>query len=250
MDASGIEGGAAVQHRGTYGYDNSYILDSSEARKDRFVPVVVLDAQDAKTPALVRELVKSRGLAGVRLTGTRADAGGFPWMDSTAAAATWVVANEFGLVVNLMSVPPGKSPEAIADYIRLAQKYPNARLVLDHVAWPNAESGPDYGIDATHRELAKQRNIYYKFTTINLDLLREGKVSEPDMLKRVVDVYDADHVMWGSDIGNSAGAYPEMVARIVAAASKLTVAEKRKVLHDTGKAVFVRGGVSAVRKAA
>lgn len=250
MDASGVAGAAAVQHRGTYGYDNSYILDSVDRHPDRFVPVVVLDAQDAKTPAQVREYVKTHGLAGVRLTGMRAADGTFPWIDSEAAQATWAAANELGLVVDLMSTPPGTQPEVIADYSKLAQKYPNVRLVLDHVAWPAAEGAPDYGIDAGHRELARHRNVYYKFTTINLDMLRDARVSEPDMLRHVVDVYGADHVLWGSDIGNSAGAYGEMVQRIVAATGKLNDAERRQVLHDTGKGVFARGGRLATRRAA
>lgn len=250
MDENGVEGGAAVQHRGTYGYDNSYILDSADRFKDRFVPVAVLDAQDAKTPGMVRELVKTRGLAGVRITGMRAEGGGFPWLSSDSALATWTAVDETGLVMDIMTSPPGKSPEAIAEYIKLAQKFPNARLVLDHVAWPNAEGAPEYGIDATHRELAKYKNIYYKFTTINLDMLNEGKVSAAEMLRRIVDVYGADRIMWGSDIGNSAGLYGEMVERIVAVSVKLSDAEKRKVLHDTGKAVFARGGLRAGKKAA
>ncbi|MGC3982345.1 MAG: amidohydrolase family protein [Steroidobacteraceae bacterium] len=238
----GVEAGAAVQKRGTYGYDNSYILDSADQNKTRLAPVVVLDAQDVKTPAYLREIIKSHGVAGVRLTGNPADDGSFPWLNSEQALKTWQVANDAGLVVDLMNVPPGKSPAIITEYIKLAQRFPKVRMVLDHVAWPDVKGAPDYGIDAIHQALAKQKNIYYKFTTINIDLLDEGKIAPAEFLRRVVDVYGADHVMWGSDIGNSAGTYDQMISRAVAASAKLTDAEKRKVFHDTGKSVFVRGG--------
>jgi predicted TIM-barrel fold metal-dependent hydrolase len=242
MDLSGVAGGAAVQHRGTYGYDNRYILDSTDQYRARLVPVVVLNAEDPQTPAMVRQLVREHGLAGVRLTGMRGADGGFPWFDSAAARDTWAAVNEAGLVMDLMTVPPGPAPEALAEYARLAQRYPQARLVLDHCAWPNAEGAPEFGIDAAHRELARHRNIYYKFTTVNLEALRLARVPAGEALRHLVAVYGADHLMWGSDIGNSAGLYGEMVARIVAASALLRAAERRQLLHDTGQAVLVRGG--------
>ncbi|HTP38816.1 MAG TPA: amidohydrolase family protein [Steroidobacteraceae bacterium] len=242
MDANGVAGGAAVQHRGSYGFDNRYILDSADAHRDRLVPVCVLDAESADTPAQIRAYVQQHGLAGVRLTGMRAEGGGFPWLSSTAAQATWAVANEFGLVLDLMTSPPGEMTDAIDEYLRLAKRFPKVRLVLDHVAWPRAEGAPDFGIDAAIRSLAAQRNIYYKFTTINLDTLSAAGIAAPPMLRHVVDVFGADHVLWGSDIGNTPGPYSSMVERIHAAASGLTAAQRRAVLHDTGKRVYARGG--------
>lgn len=244
MAENGVAGGAAVQHRATYGFDNSYILDSTDRHPDRLVPVTVLNAEDAATPELVRSLVKQHGLAGVRLTGMRAADGTFPWLDSNQALKTWEVINELGLVMDLMTVPPGNSPLAIAELLRLAPRFPQARLVLDHVAWPDTQGAPDFGIDPPHRELAAHTNIYYKFSTINIDLLAAAQVPAADMLRHVVDIYGADHVLWGSDIGNSAGTYAEMVHKMVASAARLTSGEQQQVLRDTGKAVYVRGGTS------
>jgi predicted TIM-barrel fold metal-dependent hydrolase len=245
MDENGVAGGAAVQHRATYGYDNRYILDSTDLHPDRLVPVTVLDAEDPATPDKVRGLAANHGLAGVRLTGMRAADGSFPWLDSNPALQTWAVINELGLVMDLMTTPPGNSPPAIAALLKLAPRFPNARLVLDHIAWPDARGAPDFGLDGPHQELASHSNIYYKFSTINIDLLAAAQVSATEMLRHVVAIYGADHVLWGSDIGNSAGTYAEMVRKVVSAASKLTAAEQQQVLHDTGKAVYVRGGVMA-----
>lgn len=245
MDQNGVAGAAAVQHRATYGYDNSYILDSTDLHPDRLVPVTVLNAEDPATPDKVHSLVASHGLAGVRLTGMRAADGTFPWLDSSHALQTWAAINELGLVMDLMTTPPGNSPLAIAELLKLAPRFPNARLVLDHVAWPDAQGAPDFGLDGPHREFAAHKNIYYKFSTINIDLLAAAQVPASDMLRHVVDVYGADHVLWGSDIGNSAGTYAEMVHKMVAAAAKLNATEQQQVLHDTGKAVYVRGGIRA-----
>jgi len=245
MNENGVAGAAAVQHRGTYGYDNRYILNSADQHPDRLAPVAVLNAEDPQTPALIDEWVRSHGLAGVRITGMRGADGSFSWLNSPQALMTWAAVDNHGLVMDLMTSPPGNSPDAIAAISELAQQYKRARLVLDHVAWPDAVGAPDFGLDAPHLKLAGHRNIYYKFSTINLDFLRTAQVPAEDMLRHVVDVYGADHVLWGSDIGNSAGPYRDMVSRMMAATVRLKETEKRQVLHDTGAAVYRRGGVSA-----
>ena len=63
------------------------------------------------------------------------------------------------------------------------------------------------------------------------------------MLRRAVDLYGAGHLMWGSDIGTSSGTYKEMVQRFLDSAALLNAAEKQAVFHDTGRRVFVKGGV-------
>jgi len=242
MDEAGVIGAAAIQKRGTYGLDNSYILDSSVRYKDKFMPVVILDPMDENTPGLLRGMIQKNGLAGIRLTGQAASDGSFPWLTSAQALKTWAVAEEAGLVMDLMLFETNNLSDIVAMLINLANSHPNVRIVLDHAMYPALEGAPDYGLNKDFRSLAKVKNIYYKFTTINLDLLREADLSSADFVRHLVDVYGADHVLWGSDIGNSAGTYKEIVDRIVASTSKLTDVEKRAVLHDTGAKVFIRSG--------
>ncbi|MFT3790951.1 MAG: amidohydrolase family protein [Rudaea sp.] len=242
MDANDVAGAATVQHRLSYGFDNRYILDSADAHRNRLVPVCVLDAEDPGTPARIDAYVRDHGLAGIRLTGPQAGDGAFPWLSSRQALATWAAANKHGLCIDVMTVPPGRNPAAIAEFSHLARQFPNVRLVLNHIGWLANEGAPDFGLSAEQVALKAQKNIYYKFSTINIDLLREAKLSPADTLRHVVDVYDAGHVLWGSDIGNSVGPYSRLVDAIVAASVKLTSAEKRAVLHDTGKHVYARGG--------
>ena len=242
MDQNGVAGGAAVQHRGTYGVDNRYLLDCTDQYRTRLVPVPVLDAEDPTTPDTVRQMIVQHGLAGVRLTGIRSSDGSFPWLSSPAAQRTWAVVNESALAMDLMTLPPGSLPAALGEYVRLAQQYPKARLVLDHCAWLPAAGPPDYGLGATYRALVAERNIYLKFTTVNLEALRLAQVKARDALRHYVAVFGADRLMWGSDIGSSSGLYAEMVARIVAASSGLSRRDRRAVLHDTGQAVLVAGG--------
>jgi L-fuconolactonase len=242
MDQNGVAGGAAVQHRGTYGVDNRYLLDSTDQYRHRLVPVVVLDAEDAGTPQMIRQLNDQHGLAGVRLTGTRASDGSFPWLESPAALRSWATVNAAGLVMDLMTLPPGSSAPAMAAYARLARQYPQCRLVLDHCGWPAAAGAPDFGLGIEYRALLGLRNVYFKLTTVNLDAWRSANIPANAALRHFVAVLGAERLMWGSDIGNSAGLYSEMVSRIVVASSGLSRHDRRLLLHDTGQAVMVAGG--------
>lgn len=246
MQDENVDGAVAVQKRMVYGYDNSYILDSSGAYPDLFSAVVILDAEDAATPALVRQLVRTNGLAGVRLFGGRRADGSMPWLDSPAALKTWDVVQECGLVMDLEVLPKGGGGPSIPAIIALARKYPAIRIVLDHLLEPEMEAGEspagDFGLDERYQALSGEPNIFLKFTSINLDICREAGVPADRVLRRAVDMFGADHLMWGSDIGTSSGTYKEMVQRFLDSAALLAPPEQAAVFHDTGRRVFVKGG--------
>ncbi len=245
MKDENVDGIVAVQKRMIYRYDNSYILDSSDKVPDLFSAVVILDAEDAGTPALVRHYTRENGLAGVRLFGGRKADGSMPWLNSPNALKTWDVAQELGLVMDLEVLSEGGGGPSIPAIIELTRKYPDIRLVLDHLLEPEMEEGEHFGLDQRYEKLAGEKNIYFKFTSINLDICREANIPAAKVLRRAADMFGADHLMWGSDIGTSSGTYKDMVQRFLDAAAVLSAAELRAVAHDTGKRVFVKGGVNA-----
>ena len=243
MKEENVDGIVAVQKRMIYRYDNSYILDSSDKYPDLFSAVVILDAEDAGTPALVRKYTRENGLAGVRLFGGRKADGGMPWLNSLNALKTWDVAQELGLVMDLEVLSEGGGGPSIPAIIELTRRYPEIRIVLDHLLEPEMAEGEHFGLDERYEKLAGEKNIFFKFTSINLDICREARIPADKVLRRAADLYGADHLMWGSDIGTSSGTYKDMVRRFLDAAVSLRPAELRAVGHDTGKRVFVKGGV-------
>ena len=245
MKEENVDGIVAVQKRMIYRYDNSYILDSSDKYPDLFSAVVILDAEDACTPALVRRTTRENGLAGVRLFGGRKPDGSMPWLNSPNALKTWDVAQELGLVMDLEVLSEGGGGPSIPAIIELTRMYPDIRLVLDHLLEPEMEEGEHFGLDERYETLAGVKNIYFKFTSINLDICREAGIPAERVLRRAADMFGADHLMWGSDIGTSSGTYKDMVQRFLDAAVVLSPKELRAVAHDTGKRVFVKGGVKA-----
>lgn len=247
MREENVDGAVAVQKRMVYRYDNSYILDASDAHPDVFSAVVILDAEDPATPDTVRRWIADHGLAGLRLFGGRRADGSMPWLNSPQALKSWAVIDEAGLVMDLEVLAQGGGGPSIPAILELAQRFPDARIVLDHLLEPEMAEGEHFGMDERYAQLAGHARIYFKFTSINLDTCRETGIPANRVLRRAVDLFGADHVMWGSDIGTSSGTYKDMVQRMIDASDLLTPAERRAVWHDTGRRVFVRGGHKAAR---
>ncbi|MBN9408263.1 MAG: amidohydrolase [Burkholderiales bacterium] len=243
MKEEGVDGAVAVQKRMVYKYDNSYILDSSDAHPDTFAAVVILDATDPTTPELIRTQIRDNGLSGLRLFGGRDADGGMPWLNSPQALKCWEVLQEHGLVMNIEVLSVGGGGPSAPALIELSKRYPDVRIVLDHLLEPECEHGAaDFGLDHHFESLVPVKNISFKWTSINLDICRESGVDDKQMLRRAVDMYGADRIMWGSDIGTSSGTYKDMVQRALDSAELLTDAEKKALFHDTGRRVFVKGG--------
>jgi L-fuconolactonase len=242
MEQQNVDGAVAVQKRMVYRYDNSYILDSSDAHPDVFSAVVILDAEDAGTPDLVRRYVREHDLVGLRLFGGRQPDGSMPWLASPAALRSWEVVDEAGIVMDLEVLAQGGGGPSAAAILELAQRYRNVRIVLDHLLEPELHDGEHFGLDERWERLASCDRISFKFTSINLDHCREEGFPANRVLRRAVDLFGAGRVMWGSDIGTSSGTYADMVQRMIDASDLLTPGEQRAVWHDTGRRVFAKGG--------
>jgi predicted TIM-barrel fold metal-dependent hydrolase len=237
---NGVAGGVAVQFYSAYLNDNSFLLDSADAHRDKIAACVIFNATDPSTPAALKAAARTHGVTGLRLTGYPDAQGNYPWLDSDPAQATWAVADQLGLAVVVM-YPPGKPTAAAFAHLNvLARRYPHVRLILDHFGWPVFVGAPSYGLSDAFEPLKGLPNLYYKFTTTNIDALAKAQVAPEDFLRHAVDVVGADRIMWGSSFGAAAPPYADLVKRIRLAVVKLTPAERRAVLHDTGQAMFGR----------
>ena len=242
MDEQGVETLACIQRRGSYGTDNRYILDSADAHPDRFRPVVVLDAEDPATPGQLRDWVKSHKIAGIRLTGAKGPHGGYPWLDSPEALKTWKTVDDHGLTMDMAYAPQFFSSDALSEILRTARRFPRVPIVLDHLGWPAVAGAPGYGFADFPKGLDRQHNVLFKFTSGNLNILDEAKISSAAVLRKAADRFGAHRILWGSDMGSSAGTYAEMTQRAREAVAMLTPGEQRHVLRETGRGAFRRGG--------
>ncbi len=85
-----------------YGYDNSYILDPARKYPGRFHPVVILDTQDPRTPALYRNMVRNDRVAGFRMANSRPWILDTAWMSSPIAMEIWQACADLGTPMTLI----------------------------------------------------------------------------------------------------------------------------------------------------
>lgn len=257
MDRHGVARSCIVQRGHVYGYDNSYIIDSGRRFPDRFVPVVILDAQDPSTPATLRRMVRDEGVRGVRFAQTLFEDYGTNWMNSPAAMACWRTAADLDIPVAIIAFRL-HLPWVLPALRFVAGQLPGLRIVIDHVGTAHTASDPemakyrdhgfdatlpgppDYGIDATVAMFERMPNVHFKITEIVFDRLADQNVEAAHFVRLLADRFGAARLMWGSDLGQSTKSYEAKTAMARAAAGALDAGERRRFLHDTAAAVYAR----------
>jgi predicted TIM-barrel fold metal-dependent hydrolase len=240
-DEVGIERGCGVQYNSVYATDNRYLLDVSAKYPKRIVPVVILAPTDTATPDSLARMAKENHISGVRFTGTPDASGNFVFL-SDAALPAWEAANKLGLVIVLMPIGD-KVPLAMKRVGELAGRYPNVNIVLDHIGFPHPEALPaTFGLTPDHLALAAHKNVYYKYTTLLIEQVQDAKVPLKDFMHHMVGVYGADHLVWGTDIGNSEVDLVEYIKHAIDSTDGLPLSQRKDVFYNTARKVFVPGG--------
>jgi len=234
MAEEGVVAAAAVQKARLYNTDNRYILDAADRFPEQMRAIVVVDPTASDTPDRIRDYAK-RDIIGVRFFGASVEDRG-EWLNTPTALAAWTLADKLGLLIDIEAPVEGANA-LLPVVVDAAKRFSTLRIVMDHIFLPETTE-PDYGIGAAFEGVAKCPNVSVKWTSINMDASREFGADPAKVLRRAVDFFGADKVMWGSDIGTSSGTYKEMVARAFESTSLLTDEERRKVLHDTGRRIL------------
>jgi len=233
FDEAGVTGGAAVQYSAVYKTNNDYLLDAAAQSGGRLSPVVILNARDPETPARLADYVENRGTTGLRLSGPIADDGSMDWLDGDEALRTWEEANRLHLSMAVMWAQDVPDPSALARIVALSDRFPNVRIALDHFGWASAQE-----LTPQHLALAGKTRIFFKLTSINFRMFGNAGTDAARFLRDAVDIYGADRIMWGSDVGNTRLPYDRMADDARNAAGLLNDGERRAFLHDSGHALF------------
>lgn len=234
--------GTGVQYNSAYSTDNTYLLDVAAQYPAQILSVVILDPVDPATPDTLRRMTKENRITGVRFMG--AGRGGYSFFTEESHAA-WDAATALGLVVVLMPFG-GNAMELLHEY---ATRYSNTNIVLDHMAFPNPEQYPEtMGFTPIHHALAAHKNVYYKYTTFQLqETLVPQNVDLAAFMDYAVDLYGPDQFVWGSDIGNSVVDDIEYLQKALDSTRQMPYSTRRSIFFDTAFKIFLPGGGSPVR---
>jgi predicted TIM-barrel fold metal-dependent hydrolase len=207
MDQAGVTKSALVQASTCYGYDNSYVADAVAAHPARFTGVFAVDVLAADAPERMRYW-RGKGLTGLRLftfgstMQTQAN-----WIDDPRVFPAWRAAEELGLPI-CMQMSPAGLPQLVA----MVKRFPNVKIVLDHLARPELADGPPYAGAATLFALAQYPSIHLKATPRIFTDSRAGKATPESFFTRLVGEFGASRIAWGSNFPASEGSLAELLA--------------------------------------
>jgi len=256
MDTHAVAQACLVQRGHVYGYDNSYIIDSAHRHAGRLHPVVILDTQDPETPARYRDMVLNHHVKGFRMANARPWLLDTAWMSSPQAMEVWKTCADLDTPMTLIMFM-NQLPYLLPLLRIIALQFPDLPILLDHGAMPfgmtQYEVGlakaageeivmpeaPDFGIDRTIRIFEDVPNVHFKITEINMERCDAVGLRPARLVRRMVDSFGFDRLVWGSDMGQSMlWSYPQKTQMARASADFLDADERQAFLYGNAERLY------------
>jgi predicted TIM-barrel fold metal-dependent hydrolase len=177
-----------------YEFDNSYMLDMIAKFPDRFVGTAIVDPL-ADDPARAMRELAPRGVRAFRIQPHYGRKGPSEWLTPPGYTAMFAESARAKLVLSCLI-----DPEGLAEVDRMCAAYPEAPVVIDHLA--------RIGVDGQIRDadiqalcdLARHPRVYVKVGAF----YALGKKTPPysdlaPLIRRVLQAFGSRRLMWESD---------------------------------------------------
>jgi L-fuconolactonase len=233
MDEAGVAKAAVVHSSTTYGFDNSYVVDGCNQYKERLVAVGSVDMLADDVPAVIKAWA-DKGLAGLRIfTGGSTQDFDPSELDNPKSFRAWAMLAELGLPMCIQTGPIGLPQVRL-----LAEKFPRVDIILDHLGRPDVLDGPPYANAASLFALADLPNLYMKLTPRIFGDVKKEKASAETFFPRVVEVFGAQRLAWGSNFPTSPGTLKEILATAGAGLQCLSEADRAWIFGKTAAKLY------------
>jgi L-fuconolactonase len=233
MDEAGIARAVLVQASTCYGHDNRYVAEAVAAHPERFAGVFSVDMLAPDAPQSIARWVDA-GLEGLRvfIAGHTTSHDGAR-LDDPRAIPAWEYAVSRGLSVAVQLRAHGL-PQLVA----LLERFPQARVVLDHFARPELDDGAPYAKAHALFALARFPNLFLKYTTHNVRESAAGSSTSQAFIRRAVDAFGADRIAWGSNFPASDGPLPALLDDARKATAELSATEQEAIFGGTARRLY------------
>lgn len=233
MDEAGVDKSAMVQASTCYGHDNSYVAELVERYPDRFTGVFSVDVLAPDASDRIKYWV-SRKLTGLRLftigsTMTKQAT----WLDDPKSYPAWQTCSDIGIPICLQM-----SAEAFPQMLRMIERFPNVKIILDHSGRPVLNDGPPYAAAQSLFDLAKYPNIYLKVTQRNFTESQNGKATPETYWPKLVKTFGANRLAWGSNYPASEGSLSDLLALAKRSLASLPASDQEWIFAKTAQTLY------------
>jgi predicted TIM-barrel fold metal-dependent hydrolase len=234
MDATGIARSVLVQATTNYGYDNSYVQDTSRRHQDRFAAVGTVDPLRPDAPRALQTAIEQDGLAGVRL---------FTSGSTVAVQGEWFAAPEsypFWEQAQALDVPvcvQMRLGPATAQLEDVLGRFPAVRVLLDHIGYPDIAGSPARAGEEV-AALARHPRLYLKLTHRNLERLHDVGEQAAQFIDPVIGAFGAERIAWGSNYPAAEQSLAELLQLASEVLAGRPEAEREQILGGTARALY------------
>ena len=221
-----------------YQDDHSYMLDAMARYPDTFAGTGLLTDVVSDSARPVERMIElaGQGMRAFRLT-RRSGVEGAAWMDHPNYTALYRAAAERQLILSFLVNPPD-----LAEIDRLCGQFPEAPVIIDHLA--RIRAGSDTSDEDTEAlvRLAEHPRAFVKVGAFYA-LSKEGApyLDLMPLIQRVVSAFGAERCMWESDCPfqvQSPHNYESSVALLRDHATFLSDEARSQILTGTAESLF------------
>jgi len=233
MDQAGIDRAVVVQASTVYGNDNSYVVEAVRHHPDRFAGVFSVDVLASDAVEQTQRWLDA-GLSGLRLFTTGSTMPGQAgWLDDERSFAVWDYAQRHNVSICLQMTAQG-----IPALVNMLGRFPDIRVLLDHLARPELAGGPPYEAAAPLFSLASHEGVFLKLTNRTIAEATRGASTPAEFFPRVLGAFGAHRIAWGSNFPAAEGSLPELLADARESLSMLPADARDAIFGGTAQTVY------------
>ena len=220
-------------HMGAYGTDNSIVTDAIERYPGVFRAVGLVDQHSKSVAEDMAGLLK-KGVTGFRISGTPGDPENSLQSQSFDAMFEAAVKTD-------QAMCPLTHPDGLPDLVAMCRRHQDTKVVLDHMSRIGELKPIGDEHIATLCSLAKFPRVHVKISRLH----SLGAKSPPHdellpMIRRVVDSFGPERLMWGSDSPYQVvlETYEDSISVVRDKLDFLSAAETEQILTKTAEKVL------------
>ena len=216
-----------------YGFDNSYMLDVMRRYKGMFGGVAIIK-ENTDSRARMMELAKL-GVRGFRiyLAGKGASTN---YLEGEAMAAMWRCGADERLAICTLT-----NAQELSAIDRMCDRFADTPVVIDHFARIGVDKIRERDVNQLCA-LARHKNVSVKASAFSsLSRKKAPYLDLGPMIRRVVDAYGPQRVMWGTDCPYQVQkdhTYGDSIDLIREQLDFLSASDKQWILKKTAEQVF------------
>jgi L-fuconolactonase len=233
MDDAHIDRAVVVQASTVYGNDNSYVVEAVRAHPDRLSGVFSVDVLASESVTQMERWLDA-GLSGLRLftTGTTMP-GQAGWLDDERSFPAWDYAQKHKISICLQMTALG-----IPAFLNMLARFPDIRVLLDHLARPELTGGPPYAEAAPLFSLAAHPGVFLKLTNRTIREAARGASTPAEFFPLVLAAFGADRIAWGSNFPAAEGSLSGLLAEARDSLSMLPATALEAIFGGTARTIY------------